>query len=444
MAKGTTRAGALVASVVLWGAPIGAVRWDPERQLGFFEYEPAFRRSGIQVAPLTMPLGDSIHAFPHLARETFRGLPGLLADSLPDKFGNAVIDAWLAEQGRSREDFSPVERLCYIGRRGMGALEFEPAAGRGTAGTQPLDVGALAALSDTILAQRDHFSTWLSDDEHRNEKAMRDIIQVGVSAGGARAKALVAWNDATQEIRSGQLQAPPGFSHWLLKFDGVTHNRDKEQLDPAGFGLIEYAYYLMATAAGITMPECRLLRENGRSHFMCRRFDRTDDGHKLHMQSLCAIAHYDFNMAGAWSYEQALQVMQRLGLNKLALEEQFRRMVFNVLARNQDDHTKNIAFLMNRRGEWSLSPAFDVTFAYNPDGAWTQQHQMSIQGKRDHFSRDDLLAVARRFAIMDKRALDIVDSVEAAIRRWPAFAAEAGVDDATTRAIATAHAERSL
>ncbi|KAF0809810.1 HipA domain-containing protein [Alcanivorax sp. S71-1-4] len=442
MKKGATQAGTLVASVVLWGAHIGAVRWDPGRQLGFFEYAPAFRRSGIQVAPLTMPLDNRIHAFPQLARDTFRGLPGLLADSLPDKFGNAVIDAWLAEQGRSREDFSPVERLCYIGRRGMGALEFEPAAGRGQGSTLPLDIGALAALSDAILAQRDGFSTWLSDDEQRNEKALRDIIQVGVSAGGARAKALVAWNEATQEIRSGQLQAPPGFRHWLLKFDGVTHNRDKEQFDPAGFGLIEYAYYLMATAAGIDMPECRLLRENGRSHFMCRRFDRTDDGQKLHMQSLCAIAHYDFNMAGAWSYEQAMQVMQRLGLNKLALEEQFRRMVFNVLARNQDDHTKNIAFLMNRRGEWSLSPAFDVTFAYNPDGVWTQQHQMSIQGKRDHFSRDDLLAVARRFAIMDKRALDIIDGVASAVRQWPAFAAEAGVDEATTRAIATAHAQR--
>lgn len=428
-----------VAEVWLWGARVGAVSWDEARQLGMFEYTPPFQGSGIELAPITMPLGPGIYAFPGLARESFHGLPGLLADSLPDRFGNSVINAWLARTGRSPTDFSPVERLLYIGTRGMGALEFHPAReGRGN--SHPLDVAELVELANEVLAERDGFHVDLGEGGAERRTAMNDILQVGVSAGGARAKAIVAWDQDTNEIRSGQVTAPDGFGYWLLKFDGVAGNRDKETLaDPLGYGLIEYAYYLMARAGGIEMSECRLLVENGRRHFMTRRFDRTETGGRLHMQSLCAMAHLDFNEAGAHGYEQAFQVIERLGLGKDAIEEQFRRMVFNVAARNQDDHTKNIAFLMNRRGRWSLSPAFDVNLAYNPAGKWTNRHQMSINGKRDGITRDDLLAVADRFRITLPRANAMIDDIARAVARWPEFAEEAGVQSAPINEISRVH-----
>lgn len=431
---------ATVAEVWLWGAQIGAVAWDPERELGAFEYTGAFRGSGIQVAPLSMPLADRIYEFPGLARETFHGLPGLLADHLPDRFGHRVIDAWLARTGRSPADFSPVDRLLYIGRRAMGALEFHPPARTVRSQSHSIDVAALVELANEILAERSDFQTGLGgrDDERRH--AMNDILQVGVSAGGARAKAVIAWNPETNEVRSGQVDAPEGFQHWLLKFDGISNNRDREAFaDPQGYGLIEYAYHLMARAAGIDMAECRLLPENGRHHFMTRRFDRTDDGDRVHMLSLCGMAHLDYNQAGAHGYEQAFEVMERLSLDKDAIEEQFRRMVFNVAGRNQDDHTRNIAFLMDRRGRWRLSPAFDVTLAYNPQGQWTHRHQMSINGKREGIMREDLLAVARRFRITRPSAQRMMDQVNAALAQWPEFARQAGVADEEAARIAALH-----
>lgn len=430
---------ATVAEVWLWGAWIGAVSWDPERELGAFEYTDRFLGSDIELAPLTMPLAAGIYEFGHLAKESFHGLPGLLADALPDKFGHRVIDAWLVRTGRSPADFSPVDRLLYIGTRAMGALEFHPPAGnRGRA--HAIDIAELVGLANEILAEREGFRVDLDVDGDDRREAMNDILQVGVSAGGARAKAIVAWNPATNEVRSGQVAAPEGFEYWLLKFDGVTQNRDKERLaDPLGYGLIEYAYYLMACAAGITMAECRLLGENGRHHFMARRFDRTAAGDRLHMLSLCGMAHLDYNQAGAHGYEQAFDAIERLGLGKEAIEEQFRRMAFNVAARNQDDHTKNIAFLMDRRGRWSLSPAFDVNFAYNPAGLWTNRHQMSVNGKRDGITGDDLLAVAERFRITRPRAKAIIDAVAQAVARWPEFADGAGVAPARIDAIGAAH-----
>ncbi len=428
-----------VAEVRLWGAAVGAVSWDAEHGLGAFEYTPTFRGSGIEIAPLTMPLGERIYEFPGLARESFHGLPGLLEDSLPDKFGNAVIDAWLARTGRVAADFSPVDRLLYIGMRGMGALTFHPASAR-RQGSHAIDVADLVELASEILTARKHFHAGLGHDGDARREAMKDILQVGVSAGGARAKAIIAFNPETNEVRSGQVPAPEGFGYWLIKFDGVTNNRDREPLaDPKGYGLIEYAYYLMARAAGIEMNECRLLAENGRHHFMTRRFDRTARGDRLHMQSLSGIAHLDFNQAGAHGYEQAFDVIERLALGKDAIEEQFRRMVFNVAARNQDDHTKNIAFLMDRRGRWSLSPAFDLTFAFNPRGRWTRRHQMSINGKREKVTRDDLLTVADRFRITLPRANKIVDDVIGAVSAWPDYAREAGVDAQRTEAIAESH-----
>ncbi|MDQ2068980.1 type II toxin-antitoxin system HipA family toxin [Natronospira bacteriovora] len=431
------------AEVWLWGAQIGAVSWDAERAIGAFEYTPAFQGSGIEIAPLTMPLKPGtqplIYRFPELARETFHGLPGLLADHLPDRFGHRVIDAWLAREGRSPADFSPVDRLLYIGRRAMGALEFRPPESR-VRKAQPIDLAALVALANDILAEREDFSTELGLDEAEHREAMNDILQVGVSAGGARAKAIIAWNSRTNEIRSGQIDVPEGFEHWLLKFDGISHNRDREALaDPQGYGLIEYAYYRMARAAGIEMSECRLLQENGRHHFMTRRFDRSENGGRLHMLSLCGMAHLDYNEAGAHGYEQAFQVIEQLGMGKDAIEEQFRRMAFNVLARNQDDHTRNIAFLMDRRGRWHLSPAFDLTLAYNPRGQWTHRHQMSINGKRDDFHRDDLLTVAERFRITRPRARDILRTVDDAIARWPEFGEEAGIDGDGIRQIGGLH-----
>ena len=425
-----------VAEVRLWGRTIGAVSWDEDRGVANFEYDPAFLRSGREVAPLTMPLATGIYSFPALARETFHGLPGLLADSLPDRFGNAVIDAWLAGQGRSPGDFNSVERLCYVGVRGMGALEFAPATGPSHR-QSAVDVAALVELASEILTRRAGLAG--SFAAPRRERALRNLLLVGTSAGGARAKAIIAWNPATDEVRSGQIAAGDGFSYWLLKFDGVAGNRDRELDDPQGYGLVEYAYHLMARAAGITMTECRILREGGRNHFVTRRFDRTTADGKLHLQSLGALAHYDFNQAGAHSYEQALRVIEQLELGKDVVEEQFRRMAFNIMARNQDDHVKNVAFLMDRSGRWSLAPAFDVTYSYNPSGRWTGAHQMSLNGKREGFVGEDFVACARNVAMKRGRATGILGQVQDAVLRWPELAAQAAVPSATTHGIASAH-----
>lgn len=426
-----------VAEVRLWGRMIGAVSVEGPGRPASFEYVSEFQRSGIEVAPLMMPLGPGVFSFPQLPVASFHGLPGLLADALPDKFGNAVIDAWLAAQGRLPRDIDVVERLCYAGARAIGALEFHPAIGPPAATSMPLKVDALVALASDVLRRREGLQASFADPDR--ERALREILRVGSSAGGARAKAVIAWNPSTHEVRSGQVDAPPGFEHWLIKFDGVSGNTDRDLADPMGFGAIEFAYSLMAKAAGIRMPECRVLEENGRRHFMCKRFDRRDDGDKVHMQSLAALAHLDFNAAGAHSYEQAFAVMRRLSLPMDDIEEQFRRMAFNVVARNQDDHVKNIAFLMDRRGAWSLSPAFDMMYAYNPSGTWTGTHQMSLAGKRDDFTADDLLEVARTASMGRGRALDVMRDVRAAVSRWREFAAAAAVLPAQVEMIAKAH-----
>lgn len=431
------------ADVILWGTRIGAVAWDKDRELGYFEYDPSFLTAPVEVSPIVMPKSPGVKSSPALPRATFKGLPGLLADSLPDKFGNALIDQWLADRGRNPASFSPVERLCYIGRRGMGALEFHPSVNDLSMESEAVDIKALVTLANKILSKREGLNTALSpEDERGMEEGLRQIISVGSSAGGARAKATIAWNPNSHEVRSGQLTAPQGFEYWLLKFDGVAENRDKERLaDPLGYGRIEYAYYLMATAAGISMSPCRLEKENGRAHFMTKRFDRSDNGEKLHMQSLCALAHYDFNQAGAYSYSQALQVIKQLRMadERQALEQQFRRMVFNIMARNQDDHTKNIAFLMDKSGQWSLSPAFDVIYSYNPQGQWTSRHQMTINGKRDDFERQDLLAVASHGNIKTRRARAIIDEVADALQMWPRLAEQAGVASEMIEAIGNTH-----
>jgi serine/threonine-protein kinase HipA len=416
-----------LAEVRLWGRTIGAVSLQDDEDVASFEYDAAFAQSGIEVAPLVMPLSQRVYRFPALSRTTFHGLPGMLADSLPDKFGNALIDAWLASQGRQGDSFNAVERLCYTGERGMGALEFAPAAGPEAKQTTHIEVSQLVKLASEVLTNRNNLQAAFATKGR--EDALKDILRVGTSAGGARAKAVIAWNPKTNEVRSGQVKAGKGFEYWLLKFDGVSGNKDKELEDPKGYGLIEYAYYLMALDCGIDISECRLFNENGRSHFMTRRFDRLAGGEKIHVQSLCALAHYDFNMAGAYSYEQALLVMRQLQLPMQAIEQQFRRMAFNIVARNQDDHVKNIAFLMNKSGEWSLSPAFDMTYSFNPAGAWTASHQMTMNGKRDEFKLEDFNACAKTASMKRGRAAKIVAEVQATVSKWKSFAEQAGVPE---------------
>lgn len=423
----------MIAEVRLWGRTIGAVTMDEGRDYAAFQYDPAFSTSGIEIAPLMMPLSDRIFQFPDLPRNTFHGLPDLLADSIPDKFGNRLIDTWLATQGRTPESFSPVERLCYTGARGMGALEFAPAIGPKPRRATKIEIDALVQLASDVLSER----VGLQGNFHSagREKALNDILRVGTSAGGARAKAVIAWNRQTNEVRSGQIAAGPGFEYWLMKFDGVSGNKDKELEDPKDYGVIEYAYHLMAKAAGITMSECELFEESGRRHFVTRRFDRRPGGEKLHMQSLCAMAHFDFNQAGAYSYEQALLVIRQLKLPMAAIEEQFRRMTFNILARNQDDHVKNIAFLMDKLGQWSLAPAFDVIYSYNPTGAWTAAHQMTMNGKRDDFTLEDFRACAKSTMLKQGRAEAIIEEVREAVTRWPEFAAQARLKESRTSQI---------
>ncbi|MBN2653130.1 MAG: type II toxin-antitoxin system HipA family toxin [Spirochaetales bacterium] len=415
------------ARVVLWGTTIGAVSWNQERELATFQYSPEFIHSGIELSPLMMPLKEFPYEFPSLPREAFKGLPGLLSDSLPDKFGNAVIDSWLASQGRLPSSFTPVERLCYTGKRGMGALEYEPTTFSQTDKSNPLEIKALVELANKVLAERSTLSGKLGGEEEINN--ITEILRIGTSAGGARAKAIIAWNRETNEFRSGQIEAGDNFEHWLIKFDGVSNNKDKELADPLGYGKIEYAYHLIAKLAGIEMAECHLHEEGGRSHFMTRRFDRTAAGDKLHMQSLGAIAHFDYNQPASYSYEQALVIIKKLNLPQHDLEQQVKRAIFNVIGRNQDDHVKNIAFLMNRQGEWRLSPAYDITYAWDPLGNWTSKHQMSINGKRDNFTRSDLIALARQANIKTRQANQIIDSVIEAFSKWEEVASDTGISE---------------
>ena len=401
------------ADVYLWGQKVGTVLWNENRLCANFEYAPEFIRSGLEVAPLTMPLATKVYSFQNRdSYKTFLGLPGLLAEALPDAFGRVLLDKWLAAQGR--ENANPVERLCFQGQRSMGALEFVPAKERVLDAQQAIEVDSLVQTAREALLNKEAFSTNMS----KSTDALLDIIRVGTSAGGQRAKAVIAYNDATGEVRSGQTTAPEGFDLWLLKLDGVTN---KELGDPTHWGEVEYVHSIIAKQAGINMTECRLYRENGRAHFMTRRFDRVN-GEKLHMQTLCGLAHYDFNMLHAYSYEQAFGIMRRLRLPYTDAEEFFRRMVFNVVARNQDDHTKNISFLMDKQGVWHLSPAYDMSWAYNPAGGWTATHQMSINNKWDNITRDDLLSVAYEMNV--KRATKIIDQVSEAVSHWRQLAHE--------------------
>jgi serine/threonine-protein kinase HipA len=416
-----------LAEVRLWGRRLGAVALTDTSPVARFEYSADFLASGLEVSPLMMPLSNTVYHFPALGRDAFHGLPGLLADSLPDRFGNTLIDAWLATRGRAPGSFGPIERLCYTGARGMGALEFRPAKGPRPRNSEKLRLEALVELASQVLQHRhDLQASFAPGSVHTG---LTQILRVGTSAGGARPKALIAWNRDSHEVRSGQVKAPEGFSYWLLKFDGVSGAGDHELKDPKGFTRVEYAYSLMARASGIDMAECRLLEEGPRKHFMTLRFDRSVSGSKVHMQTLGALAHLDYNQPRAHSYEQAFQVLRQLGLTAASREELYRRCVFNLISRNQDDHVKNIAFLMDERGTWSLSPAYDLTYGYDPANLWMSQHQMSVSGKFDGFTREDLMKLADTVSLSRSTAANIIEEVGRAVSRWEEFAAVAGAPE---------------
>lgn len=412
--------------VNIWGRPVGALARDPRVGAYAFEYDRSWIRGGVELAPLHMPTKGRrrVFTFPFLP-ESFKGLPGLLGDSLPDDFGNALVTAWLASSGTPREAITTLDRLAYMGRRGMGALEFEPPLTHREQSKAPLEMANMVEAARRVL-QGD-----FEGDVHA-QAALANIIQVGTSAGGARAKAVIAWNPATQEIRSGQFDVDPGFEHWMLKFDGV--GADLELGTSRDYGRIEYAYFLMAEAAGIHMSPCRLLKENGRAHFMTKRFDR-DGNAKHHMSSLCAIAHLDYKQRATHAYEQLFQVVAELDIGDTALTETFRRMVFNVMSRNCDDHTKNFAFLLRDGGSWEISPAYDVTHAHNPKGEWTSQHLMSVNGKFDGIEDSDLLSVSDRFSV--PRARDVIKDVRHAIGSWSEFAGKAEISPAESDRVAS-------
>ena len=420
----------VAAEIWIWDKLAGAILWDESEQLGSFEFNQNFLSSGLDISPIKMPLsqGNRIYQFPENRKsrgdafDTFKGLPGLLADMLPDKYGNQLINAWLIQNGRAIDSLNPVEQLCFIGKRGVGALEIKPSFRSEAMKASSLEIDSLVNIAGKILNSRADFQSNLTNEE---QSALSDILKIGTSAGGARAKAVIAFNTKTGEVKSGQVKAPPGFSYWIIKFDGV---HDSQFGATVGFGRVEMAYYLMAKAAGIDMSECRLLEENGRAHFMTKRFDRMDNGQKIHMQSLCGIRHFDFNQVGFYSYEQVFETMRMLRLSYPEAEQMFTRMVFNVLARNCDDHTKNFAFLMDQGGKWSLSPAYDICYAYRPGSLWVSSQSLTVNSKREGIGEADFLEVARKMNI--KKPEEKIAQVKSVVNRWNEFADEVGVDSA--------------
>lgn len=407
-----------IARVNLYGQPVGTFRWDNNRQLAHFEYADSFIGKGLEPSPILMPVRQGrVYSFSDIGRETFKGLPGMLADSLPDTYGRALFDRWLALTGRSSGN--AVETLCYLGKRCMGALEFEPAMDAPYSPDVRIELDYLVEVASEALSKKEEFGANIEEDK---KAAIAEIVRLGTSAGGQRAKAIIAYNPLTGEVRSGQIEAPEGFDYYLIKLDGVIAEAGFRETQ--NFGRLEYSFYRLVKECGIEMSDCSLIKENGRAHFITKRFDR-QNGEKIHMQTLCGIAHYDYRNPRSYSYEQAFNVMRALRLPYSQAQEMYRRLVFNVVIRNQDDHTKNISFLMDRKGKWTLSPAYDMGFAYTPKGGWTAQHQMSINGKFDDITRQDLLEFAKRNNI--KEATEIIDRITEVSSRWPLLARECEV-----------------
>lgn len=410
-----------VIKIMLWDQELGALSWDSTKNYASFEFFTDFLKNNWDVSPIHMPIKTSkkrIYSFPRLNQDTYKGLPGMLSDVLPDDFGNRLIDQWLLLNNIPKAQFTPLDRLCYIGTRGMGALEFQPAKSVATKASD-IEIDKLVTLAQKVLNSREKLELNISETEHLNE-----LIKVGTSAGGQRAKAIIAFNPETNEIRSGQTKVPNGFEHYLFKFDGVN---DVSLGDPQGYGRIEYAYYLMALDCGIHMEHSQLFEENDRAHFMTKRFDRLASNEKVHMQTLCSLAHFDYRAPGAYSYENAFEIMRQLRLPHTDAIQLYRRMLLNVIARNQDDHTKNISFLMDKKGVWKLAPAYDITYSYNPTGIWTSLHQMSINGKRDGFTIDDLIAVGDQISY--KNAKQTIQEVVEVVSNWDHYVDKAGIPD---------------
>ena len=414
------------AYVHIWGTFVGVVRWDAARQFASFQFDKSFLEKKWDISPIKMPLsnGNRIYNFPELqpskngTDDAFKGLPGLLADSLPDKYGNLLIEAWLAQNGRPPNSMNPVEKLCFIGSRGMGALEFEPAQLKAGKNTFSVEIASLVNVAKKILSERTNFEINVNTDE----QAMKELLKIGTSAGGARPKAVIAFNRKTKEVRSGQTRVPKGFEHWLIKLDGVSG----EQFGGShGWGRVEYAYYLMAKECAIEMTECELLEENHRAHFMTKRFDRQENNIRHHIQTLCAIQHFDYNDIYGYSYEQVFQTMRLLRLKYPEAEQMFRRMVFNVLATNCDDHTKNFSFRLKQDGEWKLVPAYDVCYSYDPENVWVNQQTLSINGKHRNLRKEDLMTVAKANNI--KNGKIIIEEINTVVKNWKDFANRAKV-----------------
>lgn len=413
------------AEVILWGTRIGIIHQEVSKAYATFEYDKEFLNSGIELSPLRMPLSKNIYEFPSLVGDPFYGMPGLVADSLPDRFGNAVIEQWLMSLGKSLSDFTAIDRLCYTGKRGMGALEYVPASTDIKDIDENVNVREMVKFASDVLCKRESVS--LNADDNLT---YAQLVQVGSSAGGARAKALIAWNEKTNEVRSGQMQLDSGYDYWLMKFDNVSKNGDHGLEDKQEYTLIEYAYYLMARAAGITMSECRIYESEGDHHFMTKRFDR-ENGRKLHMQSLGALAHISYQEPAVCGYELAAMYMREIGISYKEIEQFFRRMVFNCLAVNQDDHVKNISFIMDRTGKWKLSPAYDVTFSYNPGNKWLHAHQMTVNGKTTGITVSDLLEAGTKMGLKPRRCKDIISEIDTAVKAFDRYAAQVGITEKT-------------
>jgi serine/threonine-protein kinase HipA len=409
----------LTIEVRLWGESVGFAVWNDRKQCASFQYLQSFMRGDYDISPVVMPRSSQIYTFDSLGRETFQGLPGMLADSLPDRYGSSLINLWMIQKGIRQEDFTPLDRLCYVGSRGMGALEYEPAIRTGDK-DEMMDIDLLSDLAAEVLEDKKKFSTDLSDE------GLQELISIGTSAGGTRAKAVIGLDESTMDIRSGQVHLPPEYTHWIIKFDTENSNARK------GYGRIEYSYYKMAKDCGIEMSECRLIETRDKAHFLTKRFDRVGD-EKIHMQTLCALAHYDFKVPGRYSYENVFRIMRKIGTPYADMEQLFRRMVFNVIMRNNDDHTKNISFLMGKDGKWRLAPAYDLTYAFDSDNYWLRRHQMSINGKLEHIVRQDMMDVAREMNIRD--AADIIDLTLSTASKWDEYAKESEVPETSRRHI---------
>ncbi len=406
----------MIVEVKLYGQTIGSVEWNNSKRCSIFQYSREIQNSKLEPSPIIMPTQAKVF---ETTRDhvNFHNLPYLLSDSMPDAFGNMMMKEWLKQNNLFIDDINPVNRLTYVGKRGMGALEYKPIKHK-EQDEYSIEVAELLAVAKKVLEGKEETAYHNLDKD-----SLSDILRIGTSVGGARAKALIAvkkdMNNKIIEIRPGDIMQPKGYSYWLLKIDGVN---EKSLGEGAGFGKIEYVYYKLAKEAGIDISESYLHEENGRFHFMTKRFERTDDGEKIHMQTLGALVGIDYKIPKASSYETLFRVMKRLRIPYNQFEQQYRRMLFNVIARNHDDHVKNFSFLMDKEGIWQISPAYDLTYQYKKGGTWTNIHQSSINGKFDHFTKDDLLSFAKAFGI--KKANHILEEVLTAVSLWTKTAKE--------------------